>query len=136
VRLLKTAALACSRSGRRSTDLVLGRLVFGRDFLFMTGGLQATGQFARGLRFIFLLLLALTLFGGEIGESARLMDDTSNDFVQAPSSLDKAPVNAIVKISAAVTEESVATVELSSYREPAAFFSGPDLLQLLSVQRT
>jgi hypothetical protein len=35
---------ACSRSRRRRTDLVALRLVFERDFFFMTGGLHVAGQ--------------------------------------------------------------------------------------------
>jgi hypothetical protein len=44
LRLFNTAALACSRSGKRRTDLVLLRLLLERDFCFMTGGLRATDQ--------------------------------------------------------------------------------------------
>ena len=44
VRLFNTAALACSRSGKRRTDLVLLRLLLELGFCFMTGGLRATDQ--------------------------------------------------------------------------------------------
>jgi hypothetical protein len=37
-RPFKTAVLACSRSGRHRTDLVVLCLGFERDFFFMTGG--------------------------------------------------------------------------------------------------
>jgi hypothetical protein len=36
--------LACSRSGKRRTDLVLLRLLLELGFCFMTGGLRATDQ--------------------------------------------------------------------------------------------
>src|SRR4029077_9971714 len=41
VRLFKTAAFACFRSGRRRTDLVVVRLVRGCDLRFMIDGLLA-----------------------------------------------------------------------------------------------
>jgi hypothetical protein len=44
VRLFNTAALACSRSGNRRTDLALLRLLLELGFCFMTGGLHATDQ--------------------------------------------------------------------------------------------
>jgi hypothetical protein len=43
-RLFNTAALACSKSGKRSTDLVPLRLLLELDFCFMTSGLRATDQ--------------------------------------------------------------------------------------------
>jgi hypothetical protein len=42
LRLFNTAALACSRSGKRRMDLVLVRLLLELGFCFMTGGLRAT----------------------------------------------------------------------------------------------
>src|SRR5262252_1037561 len=44
VKLFKTATFACSRSGRRRTDLVVDRLARGCDFRFMIDGLLATDQ--------------------------------------------------------------------------------------------
>ena len=44
LRLFNTAALACSKSGKRRTDLVLLRLFLELGFCFMTGGLRATDQ--------------------------------------------------------------------------------------------
>jgi hypothetical protein len=44
LRLFNTAALACSRSGKRRMDLVLLRLLLELGFCFMTGGLRATDQ--------------------------------------------------------------------------------------------
>jgi hypothetical protein len=44
VRLVKTAALACSRSGRRKTDFVVLRFLREYGFRFMTDGLHATDQ--------------------------------------------------------------------------------------------
>src|SRR5215472_290103 len=44
VKLFKTAAFACSRSGRRRTDLVVDRLARGCHFRFMVDGLLATDQ--------------------------------------------------------------------------------------------
>jgi hypothetical protein len=36
------------------------------------------------LQFLFLLLLAVALFGGEVAESTCLVNDVSNDYIQAP----------------------------------------------------
>jgi imidazolonepropionase-like amidohydrolase len=44
LRLFNTALLACSKSGKRRTDLVLLRLLLGLGFCFMTDGLHATDQ--------------------------------------------------------------------------------------------
>jgi hypothetical protein len=44
LRLFNTAALACSKSGKRRTDLVLLRLLLELGFCFITGGLRATDQ--------------------------------------------------------------------------------------------
>jgi hypothetical protein len=44
VRLFKTAALACSRSGRRRTDFVVVRFLRNYGFRFITDGLHATDQ--------------------------------------------------------------------------------------------
>ena len=44
VRLFKTAALACSRSGKRRTDFVVVRFPRECGFRFMTGSLHAADQ--------------------------------------------------------------------------------------------
>jgi hypothetical protein len=44
LRLFSTAALACSRSGNRRTDLAILRFLLELGFCFMTGGLRATDQ--------------------------------------------------------------------------------------------
>jgi hypothetical protein len=42
LRLFSTAVSACSKSGKRRTDLVLLRLLLGLGFCFVTGGLRTT----------------------------------------------------------------------------------------------
>jgi hypothetical protein len=44
LRLFNTAALACSRSGKCRTDLVLLRLLLELGFCFMTSGFLAIDQ--------------------------------------------------------------------------------------------
>lgn len=96
-------------------------------------------RFVRALQLGFLLFLALALFGSEIGESARFIDDSSNDYIEATSSLGhkvagKAPT-VVFRTNTAVTEELVVTPAVIPCTEPAVFSSGQDLLRLLSIQR-
>ena len=96
-------------------------------------------RLARALQFLFLLFLWVTLFGGEVGESACFVDDVSNDYIQAPASpvqqlAEKAPAHVILQGSFNLPEARmlraavVPSVELS-------FSSASDLLRLLSIQR-
>ena len=96
-------------------------------------------RFVKVLQFLFLLLLALALFGGEVVESAYFVDDVSNDYVQAPPCgaqqvANKRPVGVVYQNSVNMAEElilnlaAVPSVELSR-------FSSSDLLLLISIQR-
>ena len=89
------------------------------------------------LRLLLVLSLAVALFGGEVGESARFVDDVSNDYIEAPTS----PVHKFTKMarteliyqrSGKVGEVSILTL-LPSTEPPHS--SGPNLLRLISIQR-
>lgn len=62
------------------------------------------------VRALKLLLLAVALFGAEVGESAYFVDDTSNDYIQTPASsvgqlAKRAPEHPIFQGSFQVPEE-------------------------------
>ena len=93
----------------------------------------------RVLQFLFLLLLALVLFGGEVGESACFVDDTSNDYILAPASpvhqlVDKASAQGIsqdgMKIAHKLILKFVAIPSGQASRSSAS-----ELLRLHSIQR-
>ena len=92
------------------------------------------------LQFLFLLLLAVALFGGEVVESACFVDDVSNDYIQAPpaSPVHKLPRSAGSHVmsqgSINLTEELILTLAVAPPIEPAPS-SASDLLQLISIQR-
>jgi hypothetical protein len=96
-------------------------------------------RFVKALRFLFLLSLALGLCGGEISESVRLADDTSNDFVQVSAK----PIHNCGKIalgdlisqgSIVVAQGLVPNIAVIPFAKPAPF-SASDLLRLISIQR-
>ncbi len=96
-------------------------------------------RFVKRLHILFLLLLSLGLFCGEIPESSDLSDDVSNDFVEescAPHSgcTEIAPEDVIPQpsVSAAETVMAILPVLPSAEFSPPA---GPDLLRLLTTQR-
>ena len=91
------------------------------------------------LQFLFLLLLAVALFGGEVVESACFVNDVSNDYIQAPASpVHKLPRSARTHVmsqrSINLKEELVLTLAVAPPIEPAPS-SASDLLQLISIQR-
>jgi hypothetical protein len=91
------------------------------------------------LQFLFLLLLAVVLFGGEVVESACFVNDVSNDYIQAPASpVHKLPRSARAHVmsqrSINLKEELVLTLAVAPPIEPAPS-SASDLLQLISIQR-
>jgi len=97
-------------------------------------------QFTKALRFLFLLSLALGVFGGEIGESFHLTDDVSNDFVQVSASQihksgEIASARLISHLSLEVAEELVPCLAIIPFATPAIPSSGADLLRLVSIQR-
>jgi hypothetical protein len=96
-------------------------------------------RFARKLRLLFFLSLTLGLFGGELGESFRLADDVSNDYVQMSAS----PLHKCVEIasqdlssqgSVALAQELLLSLRIHSSSHPS-FYPVSDLLRLISVQR-
>lgn len=96
-------------------------------------------RFARKLRLLFFLSLTLSLFGGELGESFRLADDVSNDYVQMSAS----PLHKCVEIasqdlssqgSVTLVQELLLSLPIHSSSDPS-FYPVLDLLRLISVQR-
>jgi len=96
-------------------------------------------RLVRALKFLFLLLLAVTLFGGEVGESACFVDDISNDYIGAPASpvrqlAQRAPAHVIFQGSFKVADElTLKLAVIPSGEAPRS--STSDLLRLLSIQR-
>lgn len=94
-------------------------------------------------RFDFLVLLSLALFCGELSESARLVDDVSNDLVQVSAARvsNSAETNwriyrrdGISRQACRVFEEPVRGLAVIP-STPLAISSAQDLLRLLSIQR-
>ena len=96
----------------------------------------------RSLReFSFLLLFCLTLglVCSEFPETLNLCDDTSNDFVASPCGPRLGAVTIVHQVLASRPGNSVAdfairTLAMTPSAEPVVP-SGPELLQLLSIQR-
>lgn len=94
-----------------------------------------------------LLALAMGLFCGELPESIRLQDDTSNDFV-ADSSASAARENEAVRENESAQKQtkipqvvagksaSFSRFEFFSISAEHARFAGKELLPLLSIRRT
>ena len=93
----------------------------------------------RVLQLLFLPLLLLALFGGEVCESACFVDDISNDYIEAPAS----PVLQSAKMTNAyVISQGKINVADELILHFAAVSSiglsrslASDLLSLLSIQR-
>jgi hypothetical protein len=91
------------------------------------------------LRFLFLVLLALVLFGGEVVESACCVDDVSNDYIQpAASSVQKfakkPPAHVLLQRSINLKEELILPFSVVPSIE-SDHSAGSDLLRLTSIQR-
>jgi len=96
-------------------------------------------RFTNKVRFFFIILLALGLFGGELGESFRLADDISNDYIQvSASAFHKCVDNASqAELSQAVTpiaQGLILSIPVILFREPS-LHPVSDLLRWISVQR-
>jgi hypothetical protein len=96
-------------------------------------------RFVRALQFLFLLLLALALFGGEVVESACFVNDVTNDYIQAPASpahqlAKKVQTDARRSSSANAAEGLIFNLAATPSIKPGPS-SAPDLLRLLSIQR-
>lgn len=91
---------------------------------------------AKALQFLFLLLVAVALFGGEAVESACLVDDASNDSIQAPASPTHqlVPAHVVSQGSVNHTEKLNRNVAVIPSIETSRS-STSDLLRLLSIQR-
>ena len=101
--------------------------------------LKTSMRLVAALKFLFLLLLAVLLFGGEVGESACLVDDVSNDYILAPASpvhqlVQRAPAHVIFQGIFTVADELILELALIPPGE-ASRSSASDLLRLLSIQR-
>ncbi|HEV2987051.1 MAG TPA: hypothetical protein VG759_01315 [Candidatus Angelobacter sp.] len=96
-------------------------------------------RLVRALKFLFLLLLAVLLFGGEVRESACLVDDISNDYILAPASpvhqlVQRVPAHVIFQGSFKVADDLTLKLAVIPSGE-ALRSSASDLLRLLSIQR-
>lgn len=96
-------------------------------------------RLVRVVQFLFLLLLASALFGGEVVESACFVNDVSNDYIQAPASpahqfAKKAPANVVSQSSLNLAEELTPNVAVIPFVAPSSS-SASDLLRLISIQR-
>jgi len=92
----------------------------------------------RRLHLLLLLSLTLGLFCGELGESFRLADDTSNDLVEiSPDSISKcveAEPSNLSKRCTIVVEKFICKLAAIPLSGPVTS-SPPELLRLLSIQR-
>ena len=100
-------------------------------------------RFVQRFDFLFLLSLALALFCGELSESARLVDDVSNDFVQVSAGRVSNSAetdwriyrrDGISRQACRVFEEPVRGLSVIPSKQ-LAISSAQDLLRLLSIQR-
>jgi len=95
-------------------------------------------RFVKRLHILFLLLLSLGVFCGEVPESLNLSDDASNDFVDTASASTIEGVKTVrQKPSPRQDTAPIATfpgLPVVSFTKPI-LLSGPDLLRLLSIQR-
>jgi hypothetical protein len=96
-------------------------------------------RLVRVLQFLFLLLLALALFGGEVGESACFVDDISNDYILAPASpvhqlVDKASAQGISQDGLKIADKLILEVVVIPSGQ-ASRSSASELLRLHSIQR-
>lgn len=96
-------------------------------------------RFVRAFQVLFLVWLAIALFGGEVVESACFVNDVSNDYIQAPASpahqfAKKAPADVMSQRIVSVAQESMVTPAVISSIE-RVHSSASDLLRLLSIQR-
>ena len=91
------------------------------------------------VRALKLLLLAVALFGAEVGESACFVDDFSNDYIQAPASpveqlAERASAHVIPQGSVNVAEELILNLAVIPSVDLLSS-SASDLLRLVSIQR-
>ena len=91
----------------------------------------------RVLQFLFVLSLAVALYGGEVVESACFVNDVSNDYIESPASpvrkiAEMPPATVIPQINSKAAEELIWALAVTPSDEPTLF---SDLLRLISVQR-
>jgi hypothetical protein len=96
-------------------------------------------RFVRQFQLLFLLLLTLGLFCGELGESLRLADDVSNDFVEVSvatisTGAEMAKWDLSSRRGVTVFEESIRSLAVIP-STALAISSAQDLLRFLSIQR-
>ncbi len=97
-------------------------------------------RFLKAIYLSVLFTLAMGLFCGELPESMRLQDDTSNDYVADSSASATHEMEVVQNATVANKGVAVQTARTSrSNSEIAAkpvTSSGQELLQLLSIRRT
>ena len=95
-------------------------------------------RLVRALQILFLLSLAVALFGGEVAESACFVNDVSNDYIQAPASrahqFAKTALSNVLSQNNTNVAEELILLAVTPPIEPAPS-STSDLLRLLSIQR-
>jgi len=92
----------------------------------------------QSFRVLFLLLLSVSVYCGELPESWILSDDGANDFVEGSALPTLGKVSAIQTNNERPLSALSPKVYESSQFEPETrpiSVSGPDLLRLLSIQR-
>lgn len=103
-------------------------------------GYFQTMRFLKAIYLSVLFTLAMGLFCGELPESMRLQDDTSNDYVADSSASATHEMEVVQNATVANKGVAVQTARTSrSNSEIAAkpvTSSGQELLQLLSIRRT
>ncbi len=112
---------------------------FGSYYGTLKKGTAQPMRLVKRLHILFLLLLSLGLSCSEVPESFNLSDDASNDFVEescAPHArcTEIAPEDVIPQPRFSTADVVITTPLMLSLGEVSPF-AGPDLLQLLTVQR-
>jgi hypothetical protein len=112
---------------------------FGSYCRTLKKGTSQPMRLVKRLHILFLLLLSLGLSCSEVPESFNLCDDASNDFVEescVPHSryTETAPEDVIPQPRVSIADVVITTPPILSLGEVSPF-AGPDLLQLLTVQR-
>jgi len=96
-------------------------------------------RLVRVLQFLSLLSLAIALYGGEVIESARFVNDVSNDYIESPASPagkfgEIALVDVMSQRGAKVAQKMILNLAGLPSIEPV-LSSASDFLGLLSIQR-
>ena len=129
--------MTCGGAESETSSVIISPLktpIAPRD-LKRSRGMKFTNRF----RLFLIVLLALGLFGGELGESFRLADDFSNDYVLvSASALHKnvgyASQGEVSQRIAPIAQQLILSIPVVLFSEPS-LYPVSDLLRLISVQR-